>query len=540
MLGEPAEQAQSGLEGGRPSSLLGLGSFDGDLGVFPPGVSGASFDGDMRGVESLGGYAFVLDRGGSADSADGTDNEALIHLRNNISASWGPDVRGQLTTIESAHCSVDGWTDNESPNTSAPVMAVAELESFERAISEGMDQMIISAVAGAGGGHGHSAGQDMHPSLDGIVEEGSVGGNPGQYQVPQYVDEPDVAPGYHMNGGAPPGYMNHGPNHNQPYLGGPNPHHLTAPLNGSVPYIDPSVMRREIGGPPPPEQHDLPRYPGNSSSLTGAPPQPFLDQQRRASYGDSGQGSPVMNSPSHGSPLGRSSPRGRGAPLPGGALLPPILKRRLSKVGAAGIGAVMALPVPGGSPQESQMDEEELELFILQNSGDESEEAKAARRKLQNRLAQRRRRKRNSMCASMSNIYDSQMTQVAGQFGGQISSYPDPAGKTDDVDPAAVRRRRKSSDFASDEERLEWRRAQNREAKRRYRERRKSESVAGASDPMATLAFLEELRMLQSQTANAGGGEAQLHGQPPMQGQALPRGGVGVQRQGMQYAAGVY
>ena len=105
-----------------------------------------------------------------------------------------------------------------------------------------------------------------------------------------------------------------------------------------------------------------------------------------------------------------------------------------------------------------------------------------------------------------------------------------------------MRRRRKSSDFATDEERLEWRRAQNREAKRRYRERRKSESVASSSDPVATLAFLEELRMYQSQNGGPGGGgvPVQQHGHPRVAHPGMGTNGVVDVAAGMPYAAGVY
>jgi len=476
--------------------MLGLGSFDGDLAPLP---GAASFDGDTRGLESLGDYAFVLDRGGSTDSAAGNMDQAdLLAMRTNL--NWGPDD-GQLRTIPSADGSLDTW--QNASQDSAPGL---NADDFERAISEGMDGINLSAR-----GHGHHhGGQGLQGNvftlpLGEIHEESAAGDSHGQYGK-VYAGHKQLPDNYPGQGG-----MYEQPKLQQPNLQQPNHCSIPHPIDTSPAIFDPLMPRQ--GGDPQLKQHDGAGYPMGAGGMQHcAPPNGYLPQQQPPPmpYGMHGNDSPslappAVDSPVPGSPDGRGTPRGRGAPLPGGALLPPMLKRRLSKVGAAGIGAMIPLPV--GSPQDQQqMDEEELELFVLQNSGDESEEAKAARRKLQNRLAQRRRRKRNSMCASMPNIFDGYHHPVP-----QL----DPSCKADDVDPSTVRRRRKSSDFASDEERLEWRRAQNREAKRRYRERRKSESVAGTGDPMATLAFLEELRMFQSQNSHMGGGQMMMQQQQP-------------------------
>lgn len=78
------------------------------------------------------------------------------------------------------------------------------------------------------------------------------------------------------------------------------------------------------------------------------------------------------------------------------------------------------------------------------------------------------------------------------------------------VDPALARRRRRSTDFVSEEERLDWRRAQNRQAKRRYRERRRSESTVqgGPGDGGgASMEFLQQLKAMHRPTKGVRGVE---------------------------------
>jgi len=453
------------------NSFGGLGSFDAEPITRLP-TSGLdatnSFDGETAGLQTMGDYPFVLDRGGSVDSTSGMDPRELLAMRQ-VSQTWGPTESGGVAPGGMQEVGADGYWLQGSAEIAYDDKFV---DDFERAISEGMDKVSLGTPVASGAEQGATM-------LSGIMEENVVFGSApgvevghglvqeGCTLVPQPV--PNYGQGYVVQQQQPP------------------PGHLM---------VDPAYVQQQHQGGGPPMQHmqhhaqnlypagnhqqmepEIPRR-VNSGGVSGPSP-------TESYYTSSGPDSPA-------SPNGRTDNRagGRGQPIQGSAMLPPMLKRRLSKVGPIGlISPVVALPV------EQEMDEEELELLVLQNNGDESEEGKAARRKLQNRLAQRRRRKRNSMCVSMSNVYEPQSGTLLDQ-----AKNPD-----DGPDQAMVRRRRKSTDFVSDEERLEWRRAQNREAKRRYRERRKSESVAGTGDPMATLQFLEELRMFSAAQSSMGG-----------------------------------
>ena len=130
------------------------------------------------------------------------------------------------------------------------------------------------------------------------------------------------------------------------------------------------------------------------------------------------------------------------------------------------------------------IEEEEAALRALIASGDESEKAMQAKRKLQNRLAQRRRRKRNTFNTDTGAVHDVAIVSAPSHSpvplqilygltapGRVLTRQPQTEVLVDPnaIDSTLARRRRKSSDFENEEERREWRRAQNREAKRRYR-----------------------------------------------------------------------